>query len=133
MRKTCFRQNYELLQKLGIIDENGIMRDSYMRFAAEGMMDLHVDNLLYNKISLAHNGIQNGDIMADPDIEVEILREINGARALSFQNDYLGIYHAIEDDTPKQQKKEINIFLHDWLTNLMNQEYKLVETKKESE
>ena len=52
-------------------------------------MDLNVDNLLNDMIALVHKGIQNGDVMADQDVEVKIDREKQEVEALTFQNDYL--------------------------------------------
>lgn len=97
-------------------------------------MDLNVDNLLYNKIALAHNGLQNGDVMADPDVEVEIDNEKQEAETLSFQNDYLGIYQEVYPEPGKYHpklKKDLNEFLNDWLQNIIDTQYQLAE--KESE
>jgi hypothetical protein len=62
---------YARLQQLKILDENGKMQVDYMKFKSEGLMDFNVDNLLNDMIALAHNGIQNGDVMADPDVRQE--------------------------------------------------------------
>jgi hypothetical protein len=87
-------------------------------------MDLHVDKLLDSRISVAHNGLQCGDVMADPDMEITIYPERQEATAETFQNDYLGIYQEPEN------KSELNVFLHDWLCNIINAEYKLVEEEE---
>ena len=71
MSKNVYNSIFLKLQQIGILDEEGQMRPNYMKFKSEGLMDLNVDNLLYNKIALAHNGIQNGDVMADPDVRQE--------------------------------------------------------------
>jgi hypothetical protein len=55
-------------------------------------MDLNVDRLSENMIALAHNGIQNGDVMADPDVQVIIYSGTKSAAGITFQNDYVGIY-----------------------------------------
>ena len=62
---------YEKLKQIGILDESGIMQAEYLKFKCEGLMDLNVDNLLNNRIALAHNGLQNGDVMSDPDVRQE--------------------------------------------------------------
>jgi len=110
------------------------MDAEYMKFKCDGLMDLNVDNLLYNKIALAHNGIQNGDVMADPDVEVLVNPEKREAEALTFQNDYLGIYQVVypeEGKCNKKLKKELNIFLDDWLSNIIDSEYKLTEKEED--
>ena len=78
------------LQQMGIIDESGKMQADYMKFISSGLMPLNVDKLTYDTIALAHNGKQNGDVMADPDMEVRIYPEMKMAEALTFRNDYMG-------------------------------------------
>ena len=124
MNRQICKDIFKQLQTLGILDSSGAMKHSYMRFEAEGLMDLHVDRLLATRLSVAHNGIQNGDVMADPDMEVLINPERQEATAETFQNDYLGIYQEPED------KRGLNVFLHDWLCNIINAEYKLVEKEE---
>ena len=100
-----------------------------MKFKSDGLIDLNVDKLSVNMIALAHNGIQNGDVMADHDVEVKINAEKEEAEALSFQNDYLGIYQTVYEDgnCNMKLKKDLNIFLDDWLSNIINCEYVLTE------
>jgi hypothetical protein len=71
MKWTVYEMIYARLQQLKILDENGKMQAEYMKFKSEGLMDLNVDNLTNDMIALAHNGIQNGDVMADPDVRQE--------------------------------------------------------------
>jgi hypothetical protein len=58
MKANVFKSIYSKLQQIGILDESGKMQDEYMKFTCEGLMDLNVDNLLNNRIALAHNGLQ---------------------------------------------------------------------------
>ena len=98
-------------------------------------MDLHVDNLLNNTISLAHNGKQNGDVMADPDMQVWIHPDHKEAEAMTFQNDYLGIFQEVYPEPGKYRpklKKDLNDFLADWLKTIIEvQQYKLVAETEE--
>ena len=48
------------MKQMRIIDENGMMQVEYMKFKSPGLMELHVDNLTSDTISLANNGKQNG-------------------------------------------------------------------------
>lgn len=133
MQRKIFKDIYKQLQQLGIIDEEGAMKASYMKFESGGLMALHVDNLLNNTISLAHNGLQNGDVMADPDVQIWLHPDHSEAEAMTYQNDYMGVYQEVYPEpgqpcNPKL-KKDLNIFLHDWLTNIIEAEYKLVETE----
>lgn len=133
MKKSIYETIFAKLQELGILDENGIMQASYMKFASPGLMDLHVDKLFNDTIALAHNGIQNGDVMADPDMEVQIHPASKSAEALTFQNDYLGLFQEIYPEPGKfrpKLKQELNQFLNDWLKNIIEQGYSLVEKEK---
>ncbi len=104
-----------------------------MKFASPGLMDLHVDRLFNDIISLAHNGIQCGDVMADPDMQVQIYPKSRSAEALTFQNDYLGLFQEVYPEPgnyiPKL-KRELNQFLNDWLKNMIEQGYSLVEKEE---
>ena len=119
------------LQQIGILDENGMMQVNYLKFKSPGLMDLNVDKLTSDTIALAHNGIQNGDVMADPDVEVRINRPGKMAEALTFQNDYLGIFQQVYPEPGKYSpnlKKELNAFLSDWLRTMIEvQKYESVE------
>jgi uncharacterized protein YqiB (DUF1249 family) len=130
MSKTIYESIYSKLQQIGILDENGIMKAEYYKFKCDGLMDLNVDNLLQNRIALAHNGIQNGDVMSDPDVEVMIYPEKREAEALTFQNDYVGIYQVVYPEPGKyypKLKRELNDFLNDWLQNIIDAKYQLSE------
>lgn len=132
MSKNVYEMIYSKLQQIGILDETGKMQAEYMKFVSEGLMDLNVDNLLNDMIALAHNGIQNGDVMADPDVQVQIYPETKSAEALTFQNDYLGLYQEVYDEGKCNEslKKDLNEFLSDWLETIIEvQEYKLAETE----
>lgn len=84
-----------------------------------------------NIIALAHNGLLNGDVMADPDVEVRINKGKEECEALSFQNDYLGIYQQVYPDgggkCNTKLKKDLNVFLDDWLSNIIDSGYELTE------
>ncbi len=135
MQRKIYKNIFTRLQTLGIIDENGVMQASYMRFQSPGLMDLHVDNLLNNTISLAHNGKQNGDVMADPDMQVWIHPDHKEAEAMTFQNDYLGIFQEVYPEPGKYRpklKEELNAFLNDWLKTIIEvQKYQLAESESE--
>jgi hypothetical protein len=103
-----------------------------MKFSSEGLMDLNVDRLTQNMIAVAHNGIQNGEVMADPDVQIMIYPESKSSEGITFQNDYLGIHQEVYSEDEKcneRLKREISIFLDDWLSNIINCEYQLTETE----
>lgn len=137
MDRTVYKQIFSRLQTLGIINETGVMKAEYMKFTSSGLMDLNVDRLTENTIAIAHNTIQNGDVMCDPDMRIWVHAEHKEAEALTFQNDYLGIYQEVYPEPGKfnpKLKKDLNEFLADWLRNIIEvQKYTLAETKTEDE
>jgi phosphoribosylaminoimidazole-succinocarboxamide synthase len=136
MTKTIYNKIFDKLQKIGILNADGKMEHGYMKFKAPGFMDLSVDRLrnldASQRISLAHNGIQNGDVMADPDMEIAIRCTAKEAEALTFQNDYMGVYQEVYPEPGKVRpalKKDLNDFLNQWLTNIIDQGHTLEETR----
>ncbi len=123
------------LQQMEIIDDAGKMQADYMKFVSSGLMPLNVDKLTSDTIALAHNGKQNGDVMADPDMEVRIYPDTKMAEALTFKNDYIGIYQEVYPEPGKHYpklKKELNDFLNKWLKTMIEvQEYQLAAEEKE--
>ena len=135
MRRTVYEAIFARLQQMEIIDESGKMQTDYMKFVSSGLMPLNVDKLTSDTIALAHNGKQNGDVMADPDMEVRIYPDLKMAEALTFRNDYMGIYQEVYPEPGKyypKLKKELNEFLNNWLKNMIDlQGYQLAVEKRE--
>lgn len=118
---------FEELKSLGLLEIMKGEPGAYMRMSSPGMMDLHVDYLYPGRIAMAHNGVQNGDKMADPDMEIEINCATKEAHAKTWQNDYVGIYHEVSNDDPKDPlQAELDEFLLGWLSNIKNQGYEHV-------
>ena len=118
---------------IGIIDSEG--RPTFtesMKLKSDGFMDLNLDRLYDDgddfTISMAHNYIQNGDVMADPDMEIRIIPSMKMAEALSFRQDGgIPINQSVYTEINGQKmvsprlKKELNTFLSGWLLNLKKQ------------
>ena len=98
----------------------------YFKMSASGFMDLTIEKIADDEISLAHYYEQNGDLMRDPEMTIRFDNENETIEALSFLNDGMNIYQEVYDDDgnphPKL-KKELNIFLSDWLDNIKQQGY----------
>jgi len=131
MKKIIYEIMYEKLVKLGIINLDGSLKfDEYLKLKSRNFMDLNIDHLSHKDddrgivISLAHNYIQNGDVMADPDMEIKIIPSMKMVEALTFQQDNMGIYHQVYFEDGRfnpRMKKELNNFLNSWLKNLIEQ------------
>lgn len=109
--------------------------EGYVKLRAPAMMDLNIDVQNWKedgkkktyRISMAHNFVQNGDVMADPDMEIRIHPELKMAEALTYQLDSLGIYQMVYPEPGKMNvklKKQLNGFLEMWLNNIKEQGHK---------
>lgn len=96
----------------------------HKKLKSEGFMDLVVEVVGENIISLAHYYEQNGDLMADPEMEIRIYPELQMPEALTFRNDGVGIYHEVyvgANHFYPKLKKDLNEFLSMWLENIREQ------------
>ena len=131
MKKIIYKTMFEKLVKLGIINQDGNLKfNEYLKLKSGNFMDLNIDHLSYKNddrsivISLAHNYIQNGDVMADPDMEIRIIPSMKMVEALTFKQDSIGIYQQVYLEDGRfypSLKKELNNFLNFWLKNLIKQ------------
>lgn len=103
-----------------------------IKLKTNGYMDLNIDILRKTDqkvvVSFAHNWIKNGDVMADPDMEISLIPTMKMAEALTFQQDDPPLYQVVYPEPGKfypQRKKELNDFLLQWLTNIENQGHRL--------
>lgn len=97
----------------------------HTKLTADGYMDLNMDILSRTndtvRIAIAHNYTQNGDVIADPDMEILVDFKHEIAEAKTYQNLY--IYTAVQDGDDELQT-ELNQFLGMWLDNLIEQGHK---------
>ena len=127
---------FKRLVTIGIIDSEGrVQFGEALKLKSNGFMDLNLD-MLYEEdgkytIAMAHNYIQNGDVMADPDMEIRIIPSMKMAEALSFRQDggipiNQHVYEEVDGKTMVYPmiKKELNTFLSGWLLNIKNQGFK---------
>lgn len=116
----------QLLQKSNLMVEG---KWQYRKLVSTGYMDLSIDRLLDTRrsihFSLAHNSLQNGDVMADPDMEIDfVLGETPHVVALHYQNDFAGAFTSVEEGNTTQA--ELDGFLGYWLRNLLEQGHKTI-------
>ncbi len=147
VQKNLYEKNYERLLKIAPDFEERFLvaekKDIEIlgRSKKTGFMDLILE-LLYVKnglfyISLSHYYKQNGDMIADPDMEIRVDIEHRMIEALAYQDaiQYSVVYEHNGDKVlinPKE-KKDQNSFLTQWLRNLINSGHKIVwdDVKKE--
>ena len=119
---NLLHENYLKLNKIA----EGLLKDrySYMILKAPGFMDLVIEKIWNNRISLSHYYEQNGDLMSDPDVELIVDKEKETLKAATFQQDNLGIYQeAYQGDTLVDDylANELNNFVSQWLNNISMQ------------
>lgn len=128
---NVYTRNYNRLVKLGIINDKGELQfKDAISLESKPYMNLNLDDLGNHTIAMAHNFEQNGDIMADPDMQIRIVPEIRMIEALTYQLDSMGIYQVVYPEPNKvnpRAKKELNAFLEKWLINLIQQRFKLIK------
>ena len=114
----------KFLAVFGGLKEILITPDFHATLKARGFMDLSIEVLRPGVIAMAHNYIQNGDVMADPDMEIQINYLNKSVQAKTFQQDGLGVYQSAWNDPNPSLELELNSFLYIWLGNIQDQGFK---------
>ena len=102
----------------------------YLKIKSNGFMDLNIDKLSENKIAMAHNYIQNGDVIPDPDMEIAINFEHKIVYPVTYQDSF-GYREAYEFDSEgkaisvnEKTKRELEDFFGQWVRNLKTQGFR---------
>jgi len=127
-----YQRNFNRLVKIGIINDKGELQfKEALKIQKKHYMDLNFDYLEKDEqgdvIAMAHNYVQHGDVMADPDMQIRIIPEMRSIEALTYQLSSMGIYQQVYPEKGKVYptvKKELNSFLEKWLINLIDQGFK---------
>lgn len=132
MNKTLLKKceiNYNRLVRLGLDLDGGQITNETVD--NQPFMPLSVTLLGYRAgpmpsydIALSHRYKQNGDLMADPDMEIRVYPTHRLVEALTFQQDSLQIYQRVYPEPGKfypKLQKDLNMFLHQWLRNIEEQ------------
>lgn len=115
-----YRKLLKIVPDLLAIEESG-------KSKVDGFMDLNLD-ILHRRpdrliIAVGHYYKQNGDMIADPDMELAVYPQHEKAEALAYQDTYC--YRRVYGDdgatVDARAKRELNGFLNHWLTNLIQQ------------
>ncbi len=110
--------------------------DQAVKLTVDGYMPLSIERIGtspegHKLVVLAHAGIQNGDVMFDPEMVFRFiaLDELQLAEPISFRNDYMGINQEVYryNDEGKathvntRLKAELKSFARTWFRNLREQ------------
>lgn len=121
--------NYRRLKPL----LDGLGESSHRRYEVDGHLPLVVEKLYDDNgatvYSLTHYGMQNGDPMRDPDMELRVDPAAGTVEPLTYRNDYMGRFDQVY--TTRNGKKlyspylrtSLDDFLWHWLQNIESQGY----------
>ncbi len=118
-RKTQAQINFSKLEALvpHIMDK----RYRYAKLTSDGFMDLSIEWIGADRIAMSHYGEQNGDLMADPDMELIIDFDKKEVLPATFQNDYVGVYQEVysgNNQWKPELSRELTSFINTWLKNI---------------
>lgn len=135
-----YRKYYEQLEVLAQRKLESIMvgRHSSKKFEIEGYMPLSVEFVCWQHpkdseehgcISLCHYGLQNGDMMRDPEVMFRIHAAEKEAIPCYYRQDYLGIEQMIPYG---YRSKSLDSFCDMWLRNLDSQGFLVLARRNEN-
>lgn len=120
--------------------------DEAVKLTVEGYMPLSVECIGtsgegHKLVAIAHTGLQNGDVMFDPEMVFRFI-EWDGAQLaepISFRNDYIGLQQEVYryDDQGKathvdaRLKAELKSFARLWFRNLKHQGFLSAQATRE--
>lgn len=123
--------NERIFRKLEKILGDSREIPEYQKLRASGFMDLSVDRIYGDEqsvtIALSHYFKMNGDMVPDPDMEIRIYPEMKMAEALAYQDSFG--YRQVYPEPGKvdlKAKKDLNVFLNQWLSNIAEQGFEKV-------
>lgn len=124
MESAIFHKLLDVIPDLMVLEEAG-------RSRIDGYMDLGLDILFRTPerlvIALSHYYLHpSGDMIPDPDMEIEVFLKQERAQALTYQDSYgYQSVDNIEGRRDKNHQRDLNKFLSQWLTNLIIQGHKI--------
>lgn len=127
-------QNYQFVMKLAGEVLRGEV-DSKTFEAGAGFMPLTIEQIGDNYIAISHYYEQNGDAMADPDMEFAYDNDRKTLQARTYQQDALQRYDEVygNDGYNEQLEEELNLFVHQWFQTIEQQGYVPVQEAVELE
>ena len=121
MDHSIERRNYEMFEKIA----NPLLTNSayYMKYGTPNYMDLNIEIIGDDRLAMAHNYVLNGDVMADPDVEFTVDKKNRMLYPQTYQQDSLQYFERVDGDSARA--RELNHFMHEWFTNVVDQKYKV--------
>ncbi len=124
IHSRIYQKLLEVIPDILTIEESG-------KSVVESHMDLNLD-ILQRKpdritIAMSHYYKQNGDMIADPDMEIAMYPQRQTAQALTYQDcySYRRVYGEDNVTIDIRAKRDLNQFLNQWLSNLIAQGHRI--------
>lgn len=127
-------QNYQFVMKMAGEVLRGEV-DSKTFEVGAGFMPLTIEQVGDNFIAISHYYEQNGDAMADPDMEFAYDNDRKTLQARTYQQDALQRYDEVygDDGYNEELEEELNLFAHEWFQTIEKQGYVPVQEAAELE
>lgn len=127
-------QNYQFVMKMAGEVLRGEV-DSKTYEAGSGFMPLTIEQIGDNFIAISHYYEQNGDAMADPDMEFAYDNDRKTLQARTYQQDALQRYDEVygNDGYNEELEEELNLFAYQWFQSIEKQGYVPVQEAAELE
>lgn len=127
-------QNYQFVMKMA----GEVLRGEvdFKTFeAGAGFMPLTIEQVGDNFIVISHYYEQNGDAMADPDMEFAYDNDRKTLQARTYQQNALQRYDEVygDDGYNEELEEELNLFAHEWFQTIEKQGYVPVQEAAELE
>lgn len=87
---------------------------------------LSIDKIGENTYSVMQSYTQNGDIMYDPDVVIQVDTDNQTIHAVSYEQSGLGVYQEFEPGTAAQ--KDCHKFVEQWLNDMDGMNFELTKT-----
>lgn len=119
------RANYLNLESIAkpILNDNAY----YMKLSSPHCMDFNIERISENRIAISHYYEQNGDMMADPDVELIVDNDNKILIPMTYQQDNLQIFYDINEHP--DMSLSLNEFVKEWLSNIQINNYRIKEIK----
>lgn len=124
---TAAERNYHAVMELAPEVLQG-KADSATFGAGASFMPLTIEAAGENRIAISHFFEQNGDSLADPDMEFEVSHETKALHARTYRQDTLRRFeHVVQDGVVDEElENELNEFAGQWFHNIRERGYKPV-------
>lgn len=129
---TAAQRNYRAVMELAPEVLRGETESKSFE-AGQFFMPLTVESIGENRIAIAHYYTQNGDSLADPDMEFVFDHEAKTLNARTFQQDNLNRFEQVVTDgvVDEELESELNTFASQWFQNIREQGYQPTREEKQ--